>query len=284
MIRKFFAIISGATAGALLSTAISNGLWSIFPDVFLPFNIFLYYLGYVTLDEHWFLRALVSIISSCWAGFIAGLIGRNKGSVLSIIAVLPAWITWLITGYIAITGYNPFLNMNDIIHISLGNKISITFIILAMFPASWYSGAQGEITGQEFAAHFDSRKYTLLGIKWYHYFWIPIVMFLILLQGSFYGIYFLEWVKELWKAGHGFFGWIRYIIPGIFTVALWGTLYLMGIGVRNAYLILAGFENIQSRGKAFLKVLQYAIGFQIIAILLQRGIELLHFLISKWLA
>jgi hypothetical protein len=135
--------------------------------------------------------------------------------------------------------------------------------------------------GKEFAEHFDSRRYTLLGIKWYHYIWIPIVLHLILLQGSYAGLYFLTWLKVLWKAGFSIFQWI---IPGIFTFALWGTLYLMGIGIYKAYLILAGLESVPSKGKAFIKVLQYAIGFPLIAAALQYLIEYLHYIIGKWMS
>ena len=274
MIRKLFAIISGLLAGGLLSSAISTGLRYRFPDEFESFDW-----GMLIWGEHWFLRTLVSLVCAAWAGYIAGVIGREKGKELAIIAVLPSWAFWAYTEYMALTGHFPLFDVGDF-YVSIGNKLAMGFIIIAMFPVAWIAGSQGEIIGQEFSTHFDSRKYTLLGIKWYHYIWIPIVLQLILLQGSYAGLYFLTWLKALWKAGFSIFHWI---IPGIFTLALWGTLYLMGIGIMKTYLILAGFEEVPSKGKAFIKVLQYAIGFQIVAGALQYLIEYLHFLIGKWL-
>jgi len=275
MIRKIFAIISGVLAGGLLSSAISAGVKFRFPEEFESLDW-----GVLIWGEHWFLRALVSLICTAWAGFVAGVIGREKGKILAIIAVLPGWILWACTEYIALTGHFPLFSVGDV-YVSIGNKLSMGFIIIAMFPVAWIAGSEGEIIGQEFSTHFDSRKYTLLGIKWYHYFWIPIVLQLILVEGSYAGLYFLTWLKALWKAGFSIFNWI---IPGIFTLALWGTLYLMGIGMMKAYLILAGFEEIPSKGKAFIKVVKYAIGFQVIAAALQSLIQYLHFLIGKWLS
>ena len=101
------------------------------------------------------------------------------------------------------------------------------------------------------------------------------------MQGSFAGFYFLTWVKAVWKACFSIFG---SIVPTIFTLMIYGTLYLMGIGVIKTYLILAGFEEINSKRTAAVKVLQYAIGFQVIAMALQYGIEYVHYTIIKWLS
>ena len=274
MIRKIFAIFTGVIAGALLSMAIGAGLLHRFPDEFKSSS------WGVLWGEHWFLRALASLISSACAGFITGVIGREKGKTLAIIAVLPSWVLWVIVEYTALTGHFPLFTTDDI-YVSLGNKIFTGFIILALFPVAWYSGSQGEIMGQKYSTFFDSRKHTLLGIKWYHYTWLPIVLYLIVLQGSFAGLYFLTWLKALWKFGFSFFG---SIIPTIFTAMICGTLYLMAIGVQRTYLILAGFEEVTSKGSAAVKVIQYAVGFQILAGILQIVIEYVHYSIAKWLS
>jgi hypothetical protein len=273
--RKFFAIISGAMAGLLLSMAIGAGLQHRFPDEFKSFNWGLLFWG-----EHWFLRTLASLLSSAWAGFIAGVIGREKGKILAIITVLPSWIIWVLAEYTAMTGHFTLLNIDNI-YISLGNKISMGFIILTMFPVAWYSGRQGEIIGQEYSTYFDSRKHTLLGIKWYHYTWLPIVLYFVVMQGSFAGLYFLIWLKALWKSGFSLFG---SIIPSIFTFMIYGTLYLMAIGVKKTYLILGGLEEVSSKDRTVTQVLKYIIGFQAIATILQFLIEYIHYTIARWLS
>lgn len=269
MIRKFFATIVGIIAGALLSMAIGAGLKHRFPDEFALDT------WDILWGEHWFLRALASMISSACAGYIVGIIAREKGKILAVIAVLPSWILWISIEYAAL------FRANNDVYVSLGNKIFIGFIILAMLPIAWKSGKQGEIVGQKYASFYDSRKHSLLGIKWYHYLWFPFVLYLIVLQGSFSGFYFLTWLKALWQSGFSFFG---SIIPAIFTILIYGTLWFMAIGVYMAYLILAGFINIDSKGIAALTVTKYAIGFQIIAGVLQFVIEYIHYSLAKWLS
>jgi len=272
MIRKIFAVIAGLIVGALLSMAIGAGLQHRFPDEMRSAT------WGILWGEHWFLKALASLTSAACAGFVTGLIAREKGKTLAILAVLPSWVFWIIVEYAALTGRFSPLHIDDI-YVSLGNTISVGFIILAMFPVAWHLGAQGEITGQKYSTFFDSRRRTLVGIKWYHYIWLPIVLYLIVLQGSFAGLYFLTWLKVVWKSGFSFFG---SIIPTIFTLAIYGTLYLMAVGVQKTYLLLAGLEEASSKASVAIKVLKYAVGFQILAVILQFGIEYVHHLITKW--
>lgn len=277
IIRGFFAIIVGNMAGFLLTGAVGAGVQHRFPDEFTTFKW-----GLLLWGEHWFLRALTSFISSALTGYTAGLIGRNKGQILAIIAVFPSWIVWIVFEYTAITGYFPLINGGDV-YVSLGNKIFMGIIILIMLPVAWWSGFQGQTTGRGYSTFFDSRRHSLLGIKWYHYTWIPIVLYLIVMQGSYAGLYFLTWVKVLWKLGpSSLFLWA--IIPMIFTAMLYGTLYLMATGVKKAYVILAGLENTPSKGKAAVKVLKYGIGYQAMAAVFQFLIEYVHYTLGKWLS
>ena len=275
--RVFFGILCGVLAGALLSSSMSAGLYYRFPDEFSTnaWGVFIW-------GEHWFIRAIVSVICAFWAGFISGLISRKNGCYTGIVAVAPSWMLWVGMAYIALTGNIPFFQrgVNEV-YLSLGNKLSIGFILLALFPAAWLGGKHGELYGQNYSEHFDSRPRSLLGIKWYHYLWIPIILFLVLKQGAYVGLYFLVWLKALWKTGMSF-KIFSYIIPAIFTIALYGTLYLMGQGIINSYRILAGFEVVDSSRKAFMLILKYAIGYQVLAAILQAIIQAIHFFLGKW--
>lgn len=277
--RKLLAIVSGIVAGYLLSSSMTAGLRFRFPDEFAANEW-----GVLLWGEHWFIRFLVSSICAAWAGFIAGLIGRDKGKLLGILAVTPGWLIWVIAIHVSLTGHLPFIESALIYsYASLGNKISMATIILAMFPIAWVAGQYGEMLGQENAKHFDSRCHTLLGIKWYHYFWLSIVIHLIVMQGSYVGLYFLEWLKVLWKTDF-IFSFFAYIIPGIFTVMLYGTLYIMWLGISKTYLILAGFENVSLDESTTLKILKYALGFPIMATILQSIIQFIHYSIAKWVS
>jgi len=109
------------------------------------------------------------------------------------------------------------------------------------------------------------------------------IIYLIIMQGSYSGLYFLTWIKALRKLVVDPF-FLGAIIPTVFTFALYGTIFLMAKGVHRAYMILAGFENITSKRKMAIKVLKYAVGYQAIAMVLQIGIEYVHYTLGKWLS
>lgn len=279
--------ICGVLAGFLLRCSITAGMYYRFPEE-MPRETWGMLWG-----EHWFIRTAISIICTAWGGFIVGLITRKKGGYIASFASLPSLLLWagfafiVFAGinfysiktqwvqfaYIFITGINPFSSNTPYeFYVSIGNKISIGIILLATLPVSWYTGLIGEQQAHIVANHFDSRSHTLLGIKWYHYFWIPILLHFILMQASYAGFYFLVWLKVLWKSAARF-NLFSYVIPGIFTMGVYATLYLMAKGVFKAYEILAGFETVESKGKAFWLVLKYALGYQIIATICQAGIQ-----------
>lgn len=280
MIRKIFAIFCGIIAGLLFSMAITSGLQYRFPDDFKNQEWGIFFWG-----EHWFLRVLTSIISAAWAGFIAGLIGRDRGKILGIGTIFPSWVLWLIVAYTAYTGHVPFLAVDDPLYISLGNKIATAIVLLAIGPIAWFAGQEGEIVGQQYASHFDGRPLTLLGIRWYHHLWLPFILYLIIMQGAYVGFYFLSWFKILWKtqADAGVFSFLPNLIPTVFTFALLGTLLIMWNGLRNAYFILAGFDPITSLSNRTVQVTKYLLGYQLIAVIIQSTIEYIHFFLSKWL-
>ncbi len=280
MIRKIFALFCGVIAGMLLSMAIDSGLQYRFPDEFKnkEWGVFIW-------GEHWFLRVVASVISAAWAGFIAGVVARDRGKLLGIAAIFPSWSLWLIVAYTAFTGHVPFLNDYDAPYISLGNKIAIVTLLFVIGPVAWLTGQEGEIVGQQYASHFDSRPRSLLGLKWYHHIWLPLILYPIIMQSAYVGFYFLTWFKILWKthANAGVFSILPSLIPTIFTFALLGTLFIMWNGLRSAYFILAGLNPISSISVRTKQVAKYLLGYPIIAVILQSIIEYIHFFLAKWL-
>lgn len=270
--RKIFAFICGMLAGLLLSSSLTSGLHYRFQS-----EISLTPWGILFWGEHWFIRAVASCICAAWAGFIAGTISRSKGNIVGMLAVFPSWIVWTIALYAGIVGHIPFVGPE--IYISIGNKLFTFIVLIVLFPIAWFSGLAGEETGKEYAEHFDSRPHTLLGIKWYHYLWIPIILNLIVMQGGYAGLYFLTWVKASYKVGP--FNTLGMLITAIPTILIFLTLWLMYTGVVRSYKILAGFENVESKWRAFMLILKYAIGFQLLAALAESGIEMAHYYLAK---
>ena len=269
--RNIFAIICGAISGFFLHLACGAGIQYHFLE-----DMDKGILEGLLWGEHWFVRTLVVVLCCFWAGFIAGLIGRHKGSLIGSISIAPCIISWLLLFYISLTGHVPILNTH--IHISIGNNIAMLLAILLAIPMGSYGGKVGEEESYDLACHFDSRPNTLLGIKWYHYLWIPFVLHPIVMQASYIGLYFLFLYKELFRSG------FMLSITFIFVMLIYGTLYLMGIGLWKAYRALAGLEEYTSKGAIAVNVMKYAIGLQIVAVICQQIVLYLNNLLVKWLA
>ena len=135
----------------------------------------------------------------------------------------------------------------------------------------------GEEESKAVGEHFDSRRFTLLGIKWYHYLWLPILIQLQMTQASWAFLYGFEWLRNTLRSGLSLIS----ILPWIFTIAIWWTLSLMVSGVVKCYQVLSGLEEIPSaRSRAF-QVLKCGFGFPLLAAVLQALISLLHYGLLK---
>jgi len=277
MIRKICAVLCGILAGFLLLNSITSGLELRFAQEVReqPWGMLIW-------GDHWFLRALTSVICTAWAGFIAGLIGRRRGSILALIAAFPGWLLWTASLYVSFTGQIPFLPGTEYYHISLGYKIFSVIVVIVTFPIAWFAGRLGEemVEGM-LADHFDSRPRTLLGLKWFHYLWTPIIIHLAVMQTSYAVPYIFPWFKAAFKAQFSILAWF---IPGVVTAILFGTLFLIWNGLSKAYLILAGFQKVDSKKKAFLHLLLYSIVLPGIGAFLEYGVEFTHFKITQWLS
>ena len=173
----------------------------------------------------------------------------------------------------------PFLENQFEVDISIGNKLAASLLVLTIIPFACYGGLAGEEAGKMFGEHFDSRNYTLLGIKWYHYLWLPIVIQLLLVQTAWACLYAFEWFRNTWRAGMSLLS----IVPSLFAFAILWTISITFDGVIRAYKILSGVEKVPlGRSRAF-QVLKYGLGLPLLAAALQAGISLLHYGLAKLL-
>ncbi len=269
--RAIGAIICGLLAGFFLSNAIGASLSLRFPNE-NPNETWRLLWG-----EHWVLRIAASLISACWAGFITGLVNRQRGPFLATIVVIPSAICWLVILITGVTGQIPFLHDETGIHISLGNKIAAAIILLGMIPSARYGANEGEAMGELLGQHFDSRKHTLLGIKWYHHLWLPFLMQFAAIEIAWAGFYLAIWIKALWQSG---FSWIGMIVPMIFTYALYGIIAFIGTGLLKSYNLLSGLEDNRAKGIA-LDVLKHGVGKPLLALLMLVAIEFLQYGLVK---
>jgi hypothetical protein len=156
--------------------------------------------------------------------------------------------------------------------LSIGNKLAATLILLLTVPTAIYGGNEGEVWGRELGLHFDSRRGCLLGVKWYHYLWIPLVLHLVLAQSSWAALYGFEWLKRVWKAGIG----MTSLLPTFFAVGVWLTLSLTWTGLWRAYRALADLDRHSSPAQRAMAVLKFGLGYPLGAAAIQGAIVLIH--------
>lgn len=272
--RAFAAVICGIIAGILIPSALANGCLFYFPEERHAGATWSFLWG-----EHWAIRVLASWSSAIGAGFIAGIIARRRGKLWAGVAALPSTLCWLVIAVIGWTQKVPFWENRFDVEISIGNKLAASLLVLTIIPFACYGGAAGEEEGKLVAEHFDSRRFTLLGIKWYHYLWLPILIQLLLTQASWAFLYGFEWLRNTWRSGFSLIS----IVPWIFTIAIWWTLSIMAHGAVKGYNVLSGLEEIPSAGSRALQVLKYGFGFPLLAAVLQTIITLVHYGLLKLL-
>lgn len=270
--RAFAAVICGVLAGMLIPGALASGCLFYFPDERHSSASWLFLWG-----EHWAIRVAASWASAIGAGFIAGMVARQRGRIWAGIAALPSTLCWLAIAVIGWMEKVPFFEGRFEVDISIGNKLAASLLAFTIIPLACYGGLAGEEESNAVAEHFDSRRFTLLGIKWYHYLWLPILIQLQLTQASWAFLYGFEWLRNTWRSGLSLIS----ILPWIFTIAIWWTLSIMVDGAVKCYRVLSGVEKIPSvRSRAF-QVLKYGFGFSLLAAVLQAIISLAHYGLLK---
>lgn len=259
--------LCGIIGGALLPQSLQVGFKFLFPDE-PDWGVLLW-------GEHWVLRVAASCLAAGGTGFVAGAIARHRGGPVGAVAATPATALWLL---FAVSGWRErLLFLDGPIYVSIGNKLAATVIAVLLVPTAFVAGQVGEECGRQYGGHFDSQPRTPLGVKWYHYLWLPILIHILLAQVAWAGLYGFEWLKASWRAGPS----MGALIPTMFVAMLWGTFILLGTGVGRAYRVLAGFERVGPGAARALAVIKYGIGFPILAGALQAGIMAIHYGLSR---
>jgi len=259
--RRVGAAVSGCFAGLFMSGAIQAGAQFFYSDE-NPYETW----GIFFWGDHWRLRAVASLTAAAWAGFLAGVIARGRGDLLGAVSVLPAAALWVASSAWA---------WQSGLDYPLYDKLLGAFLAVAMPIVAFKTGARGAALGAAFGGHFDSRSGTLLGIKWFHYLWAPIVFNVLVVQSAWALIYGSRWLFLSMAARPLVFS----IIPTFFFIGIIGTLLLTYVGLSKAYSILAGIDRgVHSPGIA---VLKFGCGLPFIAVLIQGLIRGLHYFVTR---
>jgi hypothetical protein len=258
--RSIFAVLCGVIAGAAIPNSLAVGFKWLFP-MEPDWGPFLW-------EEHWILRPVASVLAAAGAGFVAGAIARHHGRWIAVCAAFPALLLW---AYFGVSAWQEQLLFSDTsMYVSIGNKLAITLIVAVLLPVAWFAGVAGEELGADYAVHFDSSSASLLGIKWYHFLWIPIVLHFVIAQFAWAGLYGFEWMKMTWRAGPT----LGSLLPSVFVMMIWGTFMLMFHGLVTAYKTLSGIDA--PKGSVAGSVVRHAVGLPLLAGILQVVVMALH--------
>jgi len=183
LLRGLGAVICGVIAGHLIPNSLQVGLLYGFPSErdSETWSMLLW-------GEHWALRVIGSWAATFGAAFVVGMVARQRGSGLAAVGAVPSSLWRLSLAVVGWYGRLPFLDNFSDIHISIGNKLAASVLVLTIIPIAAYSGAAGQDLGQELGSRFDSRRWTLLRIRWFNYFWLPFLIHIALAQAAWSGL------------------------------------------------------------------------------------------------
>ncbi len=232
--------------------------------------------GALIWGEHWAWRAVWGLVATCFAGFLGGLVSRNRGTLVGVLGAIPSAAFWALVVYFGWLGHFP---SGDAIDIPIGYRLAGVFVGLATLPLAATSGQIGAEYGAANGSHFDATRATLFGMKWYHYLWLPVFLHLLIMQGTWAAMYSFGWFVASWQAAFSLFSFI----PGMFMMGMWATLNVMGLGAFRTYEALAGFDSDDKRSTAK-RVLVYGIGYQLAAAAAQFAISAAHYGLARLFA
>jgi hypothetical protein len=220
--------------------------------------------------QHWVWRTVASLVATGAAAFLAGMIARRRGQLVGVVSALPTAAYWAFIAYVGWTGHT--LASGAPADIPLGYRIVAVLLALGTLPCAAMCGKEGSAYGHANAEHFDSRRGTLLGVRWYQFVWLPFLAHFMVLTAAFGTIHGWLWMVAAWKNVLSLFG----IVPILFYLAMLWTLQLLGTGAWRTYEVLAGFNEC-SRARALGRVLKFGFGYSIATALAQSAITALQF-------
>jgi len=236
--------------------------------------------------HNWLWRLGVSAIGTAAGSSLAAVIVRRKGEVAGALVALPGSLGWAVVAYLSLTGQTEtnkwqslLIHQGQVEHSEfLGNRILAIALAIGSVILGYVVGQYITPIPRKLADHFDSRRFCLLGVKWYHLFWLPLVLYATVMTtayGAAYGIHFLiaNWGAE------GFGLWS--MVVTLLMIGYGYTVYFCFWGIYRTYLILARLDE-QFPSGGFWPTIRYGCGFPLLAALGQTALGLIQWLIAKY--
>ena len=136
--------------------------------------------------------------------------------------------------------------------ITFGNWAVIVILIITSIIVGYYTGSLGQKVRMEYPEIFESsRPNTVLGIKWYHWFWLFTIIHWIVLLGTF----------SVYQGLFLFFGTTRYaflneVTPALAILLVGCALCLLGLSTFKIFsLLLFSDRKGLTKGQVSLRIL-----------------------------
>lgn len=239
VVRTTFGILAGFLAGTLLVNSFQVGVgWGTEGRNDPAWTLVLW-------GPHWIWRGISGVVASAGGGVLGGMISRRGGKTVGLASALPSCAFWALFAVVGFSGRFPWSGAQAD-PIPLGYSIVAVIACVATAVVAPYAGGVGAAFGRANAEHFDSRRRSLLGIRWYHFLWLPFLIHLMCLAAAFGVVYGAQWFVTAMKSGDS----ILTMIPALFYLGLLYTLIWLASGASRTYEALAGFgdEN-ESNGR-----------------------------------
>ena len=267
--------LGAALTGAIFSLFAANALQVGFEYTFAaeePWHTWTTFLW----GDHYILMTLSNLASTGVGAFVAGVVARRHGGVTAISAQLPAIVAWGVRSYFAwassiqdkTVGIEP---------ISPPYRFAYVLLLVATPFLAYTIGGRAMPIGQELASHFDRRRWTVLGIKWFHYLWLPVLLTAILSQIAYAAYYSAALFLAGFAGGRGILG----SVAGFLTIVVAISVKLVWKAGTETYLILAGFTSEPSTWEQTKHLFKAGVGRFLLGTLLCGAVRLTHWYLSS---
>lgn len=250
-LKQLGGILFGILIALSITDAIHRGASFVFPEESKDWM-----LGF--WGDHHILRIIASVLGTLFGSFVAGCIAKFRGGLCGLLSALPTTIFWIFVGGFV------FKFLPDI-EISLANWIVIIVLVISSPIVGFYFGKIGAIVRLDNPGIFESRKYTILGIKWYQWLWLYFVIGWIGALAT-YSIFQGLWVLFSIR----FLASLYNVLAGLVGIIIFLSIFYLFMGMyRTFYLLSLGHRDDISSGRIAYKILGWTVGISCIVGFLQ---------------
>jgi len=261
-LKQFGGILFGMYFGLAVGDSISRGSIYFFPDE-KEFMLW----GAAFWHDHHILRVVASILGTTLGSFVTGCIAKTHGRLCGFLCALPTTLFWLAVGLMAIWIPEGFEE------ITFGQWVVVVVLMVSSPIIGLYSGEWGAQFRRENALLFESRRNTILGVRWFHWFWVfPVLSWSgILITYSFFQALILLFGIRLSASLYN-------ISLALIGLLIFLSIFYLFMGLYKTYILLSsGYREGISGRKIALRICGWTLGVWAIVGVLQLVVNLVFF-------